>query len=346
MNSLLELDGFEAAVPARSGPRAVRTVPAIMRPHPDLDYVQIVPAKPVRPQGEIESEITGADDSRGPVMDTAPVPYRFVCWLDLDFGVIGGNQVVVRGTGTLISARHVLTAGHNLFNVFGGVARAVVGVRVGPGFNCLAKRGDIFGLARSLRTRVSDQWQNAQNRQFDYGVITLRTPIGTSRPAALGGAQLGWWGSKELGAGTRINPTPVARLTDRHVNTSGYPRDKCCVRDIALTQQCRSASPLAPCAPNLWATVPFRSFGRITNTSPAAAPRLMFYDLDTCPGNSGGPIWTTWRDDNTGITYRNLVAIHTGAARFITPALADIANRGVRITDDVMTDVRRLMQAP
>ena len=50
MNSLLELEGFEAARPVRSGPRAVRTVPAVMRPHPDLDYVQIVPAKPARPR--------------------------------------------------------------------------------------------------------------------------------------------------------------------------------------------------------------------------------------------------------------------------------------------------------
>ncbi len=347
MGSLLELGEFEAAPLPAAGGRRMGSAAALMQPHSDLGYVHVVPrsVRP-RPQGEIESEITGGDDSRGPVMDTAPIPYRFVCWLDLDFGVINGNQVTVRGSGTLISPRHVLTAGHNLFNVFGGVARTVVRVRVGPGFNCLAKRGDIFGLATSLRTRVSDEWQNTRNRQFDYGVITLRSPIGSSTPAALGGKTLGWWGNKDDGGDTRINPTPVARLAGLHVNTSGYPRDKCCVRGISLTQQCHSNSALAPCQPHLWATVAFRSFGRITDASPAAAPRLMFYDLDTCPGHSGGPIWTTWRDDSSGVTYRNLVAIHTGAARTIVPALANVANRGVRITEEVMTDVRRLMRAP
>jgi V8-like Glu-specific endopeptidase len=351
MTSRYELDEFEAAPGAPARASASRATTSIVRRHPRLGYVQLFPGttRSRSAQGELDSEVTLHDDSRGPVMDTAPVPYRFVCWLDLDFGPdpATGLQITGRGTGTLISPRHVLTAGHNLFDdIAPGVRRAVQIVRVGPGFNCIAKRGDVFGMATSLRTRVSARWAATLDDQFDYGVITLRTPIGASRPAALGGRQLGWWGSGDTGEGTRINPVDPARLARRRVNISGYPGDKCCVRAIDLTQQCRTNVPLRPCRADLWATAQFRSFGQVTNAQPAAANRLIFYDLDTCGGHSGGPLWVKWHDERTKTTYRNLVAIHTGPASAIDPALSQIANRGVRITQDVMTEVAQLMRPP
>ena len=319
----------------------------VVRRHPQLGVIHVYRRPKGNAQREYEEEIVVPDDTRGPVMKTLPVPYRFVCWLDLDFfNAATGEQIVARGTGTLIGPRHVLTAGHNLVNRFGGVDLAVRSVRVGPGFNCLEKRGDILGIAHSLRTRVTDRWRDFRDREFDFGVITLRTAIGESKPAALG-EELGWWGSKTSGGDTRINAvTPPARLRGFHVNISGYPGDKCCMGAIDVTQTCNTSDPLRPCRDNLWATAQYRSFGRITDPAPAVAPRLAFYNLDTCVGHSGSPVWTTWKDEKSGRTYRNLVAIHTGAASTRDPTLAGQANRGVRITDAVLTEVERLKRAP
>jgi hypothetical protein len=197
----------------------------------------------------------------------------------------------------------------------------------------------------AARNAVAPRWQATLDPQFDFGVITLRTPIGSSSPGNLG-RTLGWWGSRETGEGTRINPAATAGLAGRQVNISGYPGDKCCARARDLTLRCAKHEPLQPCPPNLWATAQFRSFGRVTDPAPVRAPRLIFYDLDTCGGHSGSPIWVMWRDPRTRTTFRNLVAIHTGAARSIDPALRGEANRGVRITAEVMAEVKRLMRAP
>jgi V8-like Glu-specific endopeptidase len=295
------------------------------------------PQRGARPQGEIESEVLGAD-TRGFVQDTRPVPCRFVCWLALTFvHPVSGAVITGRGTGTLISPRHVLTAGHNLFHQTLRVP--VREVRVGPGFNCLEKRGDVFGVVTSRDTAVSAGWNPTLNDEFDYGVITLPTAIGSSRPKALGGAQLGWWGSKDLGGDTRINPVTVARLRGIGVGVNGYPGDKCCIRgaDDGLCNRPLAAA----CREILWATAQFRAFGRITDPSPVAIPGVFHYDADTCGGHSGSPVWVTWRDDKSGRTYRNLVGIHTGA-RGLTPGPGR-TNEAVRITDAVMADVRTLM---
>jgi len=318
----------------------------IVRRHPRLGIVHVYRRPSAREERELDQEIVLPDDTRGPVVKTLAIPYRFICWLDLVFHNTHTGEVLTgRGSGTLIGPRHVLTAGHNLFEDFGGVHLAVHSVRVGPGFNCLEKRGDILGIARSLRTRVAPRWQTHFDSEFDFGVITLRTPIGLSKPAALGG-ELGWWGSKASGGDTRINPVEPARLRNRHVNISGYPGDKCCMGAIDVTQTCNTSDPLRPCRENLWATAQYRSFGRITDPAPAVGPRFAFYDLDTCVGHSGSPVWTTWRDETSGRTYRNLVAVHTGTSSPFDPALAGRANRGVRITDAVLAEVERLKRAP
>jgi V8-like Glu-specific endopeptidase len=345
MGSLLELQEFEAP---RRAPVPVSRAPIQWPPagtptltrHPRLGYGQVYPPpRGGRPQSELEYEVIGAD-TRGFVKDTRQIPCRFVCWLALIFrDPITAAVTTFRGTGTLISPRHVLTAGHNLFDTFHGALTAVHEVRVAPGFNCLEKRGDILGMAISRDTAVSAQWAAAQNDNFDYGVITLPTAIGSSRPQALGGAQLGWWGSKDLGGDTRINPVTVARLRGIGVGVNGYPADKCCLRG-ADDGLCNSPM-TGTCREILWATAQFRAFGRITDPSPVAIPGVFHYDADTCGGHSGSPVWVTWRDDKSGRTYRNLVGIHTGA-RGLTPGPGR-TNEAVRITDAVMADVRTLM---
>jgi V8-like Glu-specific endopeptidase len=345
MGSLLELEDYEVA--RRVARPTPPTVTPTIRRHRNLGYLQVYSTpRAARLQREFEEEVTLADDTRGFVKDTSATPYRFVCWLALTFvNPVDGTRITARGTGTLISPRHVLTAGHNLFNDVGWGTVDVTEVRVGPGFNCLEKRGDIFGIATSRATRVADRWRASADQEFDYGVITLRTPIGSSKPKALGGSTLGWWSGKESGDGTRINPVTLARLGGIHVNVSGYPGDKCCIAGADPDRLCRTPAEMGtPCREILWATAQFRAFGRVTNASPAAAPRLLLYDADTCGGHSGSPVWVHWQDPKSGIVYRNMVGIHTGPGWTVDASQRGVTNRAVRITDAVMTDVRSFMR--
>ena len=69
---------------------------------------------PLRPRlsGSGDSEIF-PPDGRRLVSNTLLVPFRFVCCLEITFvNPLNGQTVAERGTGTLISDRHVLTAAH------------------------------------------------------------------------------------------------------------------------------------------------------------------------------------------------------------------------------------------
>ena len=84
-------------------------------------------------------ELIGPDD-RVAVSKTADVPYRFICALDLFFPDPDNPSRLIRlrGTGTLIGPRHVLTAGHCLVAYVKGSAGTrkrtrVSDIRVSPG---------------------------------------------------------------------------------------------------------------------------------------------------------------------------------------------------------------------
>jgi V8-like Glu-specific endopeptidase len=86
-----------------------------------------------------ELEIIGTDD-RVAVLNTLAAPFRFICALDLYSPDPDdpANLIRFRGSGTLISPRHVLTAGHRLLTFVKGSAgtrkRAKVSaIRVAPG---------------------------------------------------------------------------------------------------------------------------------------------------------------------------------------------------------------------
>jgi len=70
------------------------------------------------PSSPRESEIFPPDDRRL-VLNTLLAPFRFVCCLEIAFvNPLAGQTLRERGTGTLISDRHVLTAAHCVFEDF------------------------------------------------------------------------------------------------------------------------------------------------------------------------------------------------------------------------------------
>lgn len=314
------------------------------------------------PAAEAEGELIGNDD-RVRVADTLAIPFRFICCLEFLFtNPTTGDTHPWRGSGTLISDRHVLTAAHNVLrDPSQDVAGFPIGYRrptrmlVAPARNDRNFPGDSSNVQTA---RVSPQWQATANRQtaggntahipgprqFDFALLTLASPLGARQPLApvtmqLPAPPLGWWGHGQFGGKTRIRAYSAElwqRLRNQTVNLSGYPADKCRHRPLigAATQAELDACQQSR-VPGMeefrdWGSTQWRSSGSIVN--PLQAPGLVTYNLDSVAGHSGGPIWLNWEG------YRNLVAIHTGG-------FSAAANRGVRITAPLLQQLRTWMKA-
>lgn len=305
--------------------------------HPRLGYILSVPRGSVAEVlDEIEPEILPPTDDRRPVRDTRPAPFRWICSLRLNFGPDPRDRsrdLVAVASGTLISPRHVLTVGHALFDDFRpalNIVRGVQTITVVPGRNGLLPNQAIFGSSRAAGWRFPAAWQARFDLQSDFGLITLKERLGDHRQSALGGRPLGFWGSPSLGGGSRIRPVnPVAALRGQAARISGYPGDKC--RDQPPVGGLTPAQSLA-CPPGDRSSVQWQATGRITNPSPAGAPRLLLYDMDTVGGHSGSPVWTT-RD-------LNLVGVHTGPGRFVPGEPPAVSNRGVRVTAELLRELQ------
>ena len=159
----------------------------------------------------------------------------------------------------------------------------------------------------------------------------MRQAIGDQKFSVLGNQPLGYWGSSARGFGTRINPREPSTFQNVKVNLCGYPGDKCRSRPRVGSA---TAAQIAACPTDAWASAQWNAYDRVSNARPSAAPRLMFYQMDTFGGHSGSPVWLRWQ------SFRNLIGIHTGA-RF--SGTAGVFNRGVRITSELMATVRSWM---
>jgi V8-like Glu-specific endopeptidase len=302
--------------------------------HPRLGYGRQIPSDQEAPTSHELPSIIGLDERRL-IINTLAVPFRWICALDLIFANPDNprQHLRFRGTGTLISPRHVLTAAHNLYDVIegpGGNSRLseVRRVVVTPGLNG-ANPSTLrpFGSSQSTQVRTSSQWRSSQSIEHDFGLITLRDPLGSRRFRALGQQPLGFWGSRDQGANTRINPREPSFLQNKKVNLCGYPGDKC--RDRPPTGSATEAQ-IQACPIREHASTQWNSYDRIVQAAPAAAPRMMFYLMDVFGGQSGSPIWLRWRE------FRNLIGIHTGAPAGQKRPI----NQGVRITPEVLRAVR------
>ena len=313
-----------------------------------------------------ESEIFGHDDRL--VTNTLQIPFRFVCCLAFEVvNPSNGNRFAVRGSGTLIGERHVLTCAHNVLNDYSNRSLPIRYIRstnmlVAPARN----DRDLPGNVSAVRTaRVAPQWQAAANKQAangntlhvfgpvqaDFALLTLDTPLGSRFPLApvtmqLPAPPLGWWGHPRFGGNTRIRAYDAAllqrlRYQNVTVNLSGYPINKC--RDRPAFRAATSAE-LAACTGHIPGMPEWRdqgstqwfSTGRLIE--PAQSPGLMTFDAYSAQGHSGGPVWLNWQG------YRNLVAVHTGGFPRPTAPFDIIANEGVRITAPLLQQLRAWMR--
>jgi glutamyl endopeptidase len=152
-----------------------------------------------RAQSSTLESILGDRDRRKQILETELTPWRMICALEIE----SQNGSAFVGTGWFAGPRTVITAGHCVFDPveLGGWAKKITVV---PGRNVDKKP---FKTASSSAFSTTDKWQEAQDPDFDYGVIHLSTDLGASV------------GSFSVGV------LPDAALKNRLVNVSGYPFD-------------------------------------------------------------------------------------------------------------------------
>ena len=144
--------------------------------------------------------IIGADD-RLRIKSTTDIPWRRVCALRITFP----SGSTYRGTGFLIGARAVATAGHCVYlHNQGGWARKV---EVIPGCNGSSRP---YGQAESMSFRSVAGWVTGRKPESDYGCVVLP-------PGAFGGRNLGSFGCANFDA---------PKLVAQPAVLPGFPGDK------------------------------------------------------------------------------------------------------------------------
>jgi len=138
-------------------------------------------------------------DDRAQVKNTAVVPWRRICFLEIT--AKSGRKFI--GSGALVAPRTVVTAGHCVYmHTQGGWPASIT---VTPGSNGSNKP---YGQCDAVGLRSVNGWVTMHKREYDYGAIILPADY-TRNQSAFGFASLG-----------------DAALRGKKLNHAGYSGDK------------------------------------------------------------------------------------------------------------------------
>ncbi|PHM07663.1 trypsin-like serine protease [Nostoc sp. 'Peltigera malacea cyanobiont' DB3992] len=248
-------------------------------------------------------------DGRTKVSDTKSFPFAAVGkmrihWKGPDGVIDTADDIILNGSGAMISPYHFLTAGHSVYDTrYGGWADKIE-VMLGSKGNIIAgtNRADYeyYGEAKSVYTRSFEGWtQGDQTKsetfQYDIGLVTLDRNIGNFT---------GWFNygyDDNLTSGTLMNVT-------------GYPSDKF---DSNSDRKFDNY--------DMWT-----QSGKITSTTDSI---LRSNELDILPGNSGGPLWLN--NSNT-----NKPTIYGVASNETTTNQTPLYNEFARITSTRYNEIQ------
>jgi V8-like Glu-specific endopeptidase len=140
-------------------------------------------------EGEVTAESVIGKDTRVRITGTTAYPFRTVGRIDIGC------------TGTLIGPRHVLTAGHCVYNIKNDKWYSQLSFT--PGQNGSTKPYGKIGWKRAISVKG---WTKKHKRNYDYAMIVLNKDIGK---------KVGW-----MGYGWK---SPMPKY---NININGYPGDK------------------------------------------------------------------------------------------------------------------------
>ncbi|MBN2736668.1 MAG: trypsin-like serine protease [Spirochaetales bacterium] len=150
---------------------------------------------PYAPKAENSKSVFGSDD-RTKITSTTSYPTSTYVKLIITFS----NDEVYVGSGTMVGNKHVLTAGHCVYDTnHGGWAKHI---KVIPG---LAGTYQPFGYTWAEWLYPTSQWVDSRNYNYDIAVVRLSTKIGQNS---------GWQGYAWL---------KDSQTEDLNIKVYGYP---------------------------------------------------------------------------------------------------------------------------